>query len=84
MIDGYDSGQPLPSVTAVKLAFSLPSKPSLSASTLALGKASDGSWRGAGLQLSMGGRWHIDVVVQEVAGGVTVPLELDVMAAPGG
>jgi copper transport protein len=84
MIDGYDSGQPLPAVTTVTLAFSLPSKPSLSASTLALGKVSDGSWRGAGLQLSMGGRWHIDVTVQEAAGAVTVPLELDVMAAAGG
>ena len=84
MIDSYDSGQPLPSVTAVKLAFSLPSKPSLNASALELGRVSDGSWRGAGLQLSVVGRWHIDVVIQEAAGGVTVPLELDVTAAPGG
>ncbi|MCX6371604.1 MAG: copper resistance protein CopC [Actinobacteria bacterium] len=84
LIDGYDSGQPLTSATAVKLAFSLPSKPSLNASTLPLGKASDGSWRGAGLQLSVAGRWHIDVVVQEAAGGVTVPLELGVPAPGGG
>jgi len=84
MIDGYDSGQPVTSVTAVKLDFSLPGKPSLNASTLPLEKAPDGSWRGAGLQLSVAGRWHIDVVVQEAAGGVTVPLELDVAAAGGG
>jgi copper transport protein len=84
LIDGYDSGQPLTSVTAVKLSFSLPRKPSLNASTLPLEKASDGSWRGTGLQLSVAGRWRIDVVIQEAAGGVTVPLELDVMAAPGG
>ena len=68
----------------MKLDFSLPGKPSLNASTLPLGKASDGSWRGAGLQLSVVGRWHIDVVIQEAAGGVTVPLELDVTAAGGG
>jgi len=84
MIDGYDSGQPLPSVTGVTLEFSLPSKPSLSASTLALRKVPGGSWLGAGLQLSVVGRWHVNVTVQETAGGVSVPLELDVMAAPGG
>jgi copper transport protein len=83
-IDGYDSGQALTSVTAVKLVFSLPSKPTLSASTLQLGRVSDGSWRRAGLQLSVVGRWHIDVVVQEAAGGVTVPLDVDVKAAGGG
>jgi len=83
-VDGYDSGQPMTSVTAAKLAFSLPGKPSLNASTLALNKASDGSWHGAGLQLSVAGRWHIDVVIQEAAGGVTVPLKLDVKAAGGG
>ncbi|MCX6365004.1 MAG: hypothetical protein NTW58_12730, partial [Actinobacteria bacterium] len=84
IIDGYDSGQPLTSVSAVNLAFSLPSKPSLNASTLPLGKAPHGSWHGAGLQLSVVGRWHFDVVVQDAAGGVTVPLELDVTAAGGG
>jgi hypothetical protein len=84
MVDGYDSGQPLSSVTAVKLSFSLPSRPSLNASTLPLGKVSDGSWHGAGLQLSVAGRWRIDVVIQEAAEGVTVPLELDVAAAGGG
>ena len=84
LVDGYDSGQPLPSVTGVKLAFSLPSKPSLNASTLDLGRVSGGAWRGAGLQLSVVGRWHIDVVVREDAGGVTVPLDLDVKAAVGG
>jgi copper transport protein len=84
VIDGYDSGQSLTSVTEVKLVFSLPDKPSLNASRLELGRVSDGSWRGAGLQLSVVGRWHIDVVVQEAAGGVTVPLDLDVKAAAGG
>lgn len=83
-IDGYDSGQPLASVTGVTLELSLPGKPSLNASTLTLGEVSDGSWRGSGLQLSVVGRWHIDVVVQEAAGGVTVPLDVEVTAAAGG
>jgi copper transport protein len=81
-VDSYDSGQPLTSVSAVTLDFSLPSKPTLSGSTLALGKASGGTWHGAGLQLSVVGHWRINVTVQEAAGGVTVPFDLDVKAAP--
>jgi len=80
MVDGYDSGQPVSSVTAVTLQFSLPSQPSLSQSQLALGEVSGGTWRGSGLQLSVVGRWQVDVLVQEAAGGVTVPLQLDVAA----
>ena len=80
VVDGYDSGQPLGSVTGVMLQFSLPSQPSLSQSQLALGEVSGGTWRGSGLQLSVVGRWQVDVLVQEAAGGVTVPLQLDVAA----
>ena len=80
VVDGYDSGQPLTSVTGVTLQFSLPSQPTLSSSQLALGEVSGGTWRGSGLQLSVVGRWQIDVLVQEAAGGVTVPLQLDVAA----
>ena len=80
VVDGYDSGQPLSSVTGVTLQFSLPSQPTLSSSQLALGEVSGGTWRGSGLQLSVVGRWQIDVVVQEASGGVTVPLQLDVAA----
>jgi len=80
MVDGYDSGQPVSSVTAVTLQFSLPSQPSLCQSQLALGEVSGGTWRGSGLQLSVVGRWQVDVLVQEAAGGVTVPLQLDVAA----
>jgi copper transport protein len=81
-VDSYDSGQPLESVTAVRLDFSLPSKPTLSGSTLALSKAYAGTWQGAGLQLSVVGHWSVTVTVEEANGGVTVPFELDVKAAP--
>jgi len=83
-IGGYDSGQPLASVTGVTLELSLPGKPSLISSTLVLVEVSGGSWRGSALQLSAVGRWRVNVVVQEAAGGVRAPLELDVKAAPGG
>ena len=80
MVDGYDSGQPLTSVSDVTLQFSLPTQPSLSQSQLALGEVSGGTWRGSGLQLSVVGRWRVDVLVQEASGGVTVPLQVDVTA----
>ena len=82
IVDSYDGGQPLSSVTGVTLQFSLPSQPSLSQSQLALGEVSGGTWRGSGLQLSVIGRWQVDVLVQETAGGVTVPLQIDIAAAP--
>jgi copper transport protein len=82
IVDGYDSGRPLSSVTGVTLQFSLPSQPSLSSSQLALGEVSGGTWRGSGLQLSVVGRWRVDVLVQGAAGGVTVPLQIDVAATP--
>jgi len=78
VVDGYDSGQPLGSVTGVMLQFSLPSQPSLSQSQLSLGEVSGGTWRGSGLQLSVVGSWQIVVLVQEASGGVTVPLQVDV------
>ena len=81
-VDGYDSGQPLSSVTGVTLQFSMPSRPTLSPTQLVLTSASAGVWRGAGLQLSVVGRWQVVVVVQEAASAVTVPLQLDVAASP--
>ena len=82
IVNGYDSGRPLSSVTGVTLQFSLPSQPSLSSSQLPLGEVSSGTWRGSGLQLSVVGRWQVDVLVQGAAGGVTVPLQIDVAATP--
>lgn len=82
IVDGYDSGQPLDSVTGVTLQFSLPSQPSLGASQLSLRKVSAGTWRASGLQLSVVGRWQVDVLVQGAATGVTVPLQLDVAESP--
>jgi copper transport protein len=81
-LEGYEGGQPPASVTGVGLQFSLPSQPTLGSSQLALRETAPGRWQGGGLQLSVVGRWHVDVVVQEAAAGVTVPLQLDVKASP--
>jgi copper transport protein len=80
-LEGYDGGQP-PSVTGVTLQFTLPSQPTLGSSQLSLSETAPGRWQGSGLQLSVVGRWRVDVVVQEAATGVTVPLQVEVRAAP--
>ena len=77
-VDDYDTGKPLLGVTSVSLGFSLPSQPSVNASTLQLRRASEGTWRGSGLELSIVGSWSVTVLVQEPSGGVDVPLTLRV------
>jgi copper transport protein len=79
-VDGYDSGAPAPGVAAVKLELSRPDDPSVGSSSLQLGSASDGTWRGAGMQLSVAGRWRVTVVVEQAAGGASVPLDVEVRA----
>ncbi|HSL96026.1 MAG TPA: copper resistance CopC family protein [Thermoleophilia bacterium] len=59
---------------AVKLGFSLPTRPSLAAATLELEPGPDGTWTGEGLQLSALGEWSVEVLVQEPADAVVVPL----------
>jgi hypothetical protein len=54
----------------------MPSRPSVNTSTLSLRRASDGTWQGRGLELSIVGTWSVSVVVQGVTGGVEVPLTL--------
>jgi copper transport protein len=78
-VDDYNTGKPLTAVTSVSLGFSLPAKPSVNASTLQLRRASDGTWRGSGLELSIVGEWSVTVLVQQPSGGVDVPLTLHVM-----
>jgi copper transport protein len=75
-VDAYDTGEPLPGVSAVTLDFAMPSKPEVNPSTLSLRRASDGTWQGKGLELSIVGTWSVTVVVQEATGGVDVPLTL--------
>ena len=78
-VDDYNTGKPLTTVTSASLGFSLPAQPSVNASTLQLRRASDGTWRGSGLELSIVGMWSVTVLIQEPSGGVDVPLTLHVM-----
>ena len=60
------------------LNFTMPTRPNVNPSTLSLTRASDGSWQGSGLELSIVGTWSVTVLVQEATGGVEVPLTLAV------
>jgi copper transport protein len=81
-VDGYDTGDPLTTVTAVRLECSLPEQPSLNPESVELRPAPDGSWTGAGLDFSVAGRWKVVVYVQQKSGGTTVDLQVPVRPAP--
>ena len=77
-VDDYATGHPLSGVRSVKLGFSLPGQAVVQASTLALGGGPGGVWRGSGLELSVEGRWNIQVLVEQTTTAVEVPLVIDV------
>lgn len=79
-VDDYDTGDPLRTITAVRLDCSLPTRPAMAPVTTKLRRAADGSWRGGGLDFSVAGRWRVDVVVQQESTGTTVPL--DILVSP--
>jgi nitrogen fixation protein FixH len=76
----YNSGRPL-AARSVRLEFSLPSNPNVS-SSLGLARGADGAWTGRGTNLSIDGLWDVDVVVQEAATAVDVPLRLRTRLPP--
>jgi copper transport protein len=76
----YDSRDPVPA-ERVALRFSLPARPDVGASTLDLRRGGDGVWQGQGSQLSIAGRWSVNVLVGLPGGAVTVPLQLQTRSA---
>jgi copper transport protein len=76
----YDTGRPLPA-RGVRLEFSLPSNPNV-ASSLNLARGPGGTWTGQGTNLSIDGQWSIDVVIQQAASAVDVPLRLRTRLPP--
>jgi copper transport protein len=76
----YDTRRPLPA-RAVRLEFSLPSNPDV-ASSLNLARGPGGTWNGQGTNLSIDGQWAIDVVIQQAASAVDVPLRLRTRLPP--
>jgi copper transport protein len=73
----FDTGAAL-AVDRVELAGTPAAHPDLGSARLELTEAADGRWLGQSRLLSLAGRWDLTTTVQRPAGGVTVPLTLDV------
>jgi copper transport protein len=80
-VTDYDSGEDWPA-SRVALRFTPRGRPEVGASALELARAGDGSWRGQGSQLSIAGRWAVVGLVEGSGPALTVPMELEVRAAP--
>lgn len=80
-ITDYDTGRPL-LADHLQLSCSLPARPDVAAAQLDLIRAADGSWHGQGSVLTIAGTWAVTTLVERADGGVTVPIQLRVGAAP--
>ena len=90
-LNDYDTGAPLSGRT-VTLRFTLPSRPDLGASQLALKPVANGAYQATGANLSIDGTWRIAAQIGGATGTVEVDLQLatrqpqlkiDVNAVPG-
>jgi copper transport protein len=77
-VDDYTSDKPLAAARTVQLQMTLPSHPTVGPQTVTLNRLPSGTWQGQGLQLSIAGQWTVDVVVQEPATAVVIPLGINV------
>jgi copper transport protein len=73
----FDTGAAV-AVDRVELAGTPAAHPDLGSARLELTEAADGRWLGQGRLLSLAGRWDLTTTIQRRAGGVAVPLTLDV------
>jgi copper transport protein len=73
----FDSGSVLPA-ERVELTGTPESHPEIGTARLELAEAPDGRWVGQGHLLSLAGRWSLTATIQRPAGGITVPLAVDV------
>ncbi len=73
-VSNYAGSGPVKSVRSVSIVFALPAQTAVQGSTLTLSRASNGTWQGTALAPSVEGRWSIEVLVQEAATAVVVPL----------
>ena len=75
-IRDYDTGEPV-EANSVSLRFSLPDRPDVGTTELALERAEAGVWRGQGTNLSAPGTWRIGVLIQQADDSVRLELELE-------
>jgi copper transport protein len=67
----FDTGRPTNATASLR--FTLPARPDLGSSTLALPTAHPGTFTAQGANLSIDGTWRIDVDIQEATGGIEIP-----------
>jgi copper transport protein len=77
----YDTGASA-GATGVTLRFRLPARPDVGGSSLQLRASDDGSFTGAGSNLSLAGTWTVTALVVEPSTSVEVPLAVKVAAPP--
>jgi copper transport protein len=77
----YDTGKPLTGVRGVTLNFSLPSRPAVGQTTVALKQTAPGAWQGSAVEPSVAGNWRIEVVIQRSADAVVVQLAFGALPA---
>ena len=77
----YDTGAPV-DAPAVTLRFTLPARPDLGASTLALARTAPGLYRGQGANLSLDGTWSVTIAVQQASGGTEIGVSLTTRRPP--
>lgn len=75
-ITDYDSGEPL-EARRVSLRFTLPARPEIASTTLALSQQEPGAWSATGTPLSVGGRWDVAVMIEQAANALEVPLQVE-------
>ena len=73
-VSDYASGRSLSGLRGVQLDFSLPAQTTVPSSTLVL-REGPGVWQASGFELSVKGRWTIEVLVQGASSAVEVPLD---------
>lgn len=80
-VHDYDTGAAV-DAQAVSLRFSLPARPDLGDSTLALVRTAPGRYGGQGPNLSLDGTWSVTIAVQQASGGTEIPVSLATRQPP--
>jgi hypothetical protein len=76
----YDTAAPI--AGAASLSFSLPLRPDLGSSTLALPETKPGLFVGEGANLAIAGQWSVTTTIQEASGGVQIPFTVTPRTPP--
>ncbi len=77
----YDTAQPV-AADRISLRFTLKGRPGIPPSTLALTRASDGTFRGKGSNLSLNGQWNVVLTVEHGINSVEVLLMVTMRSQP--